>query len=70
MLPEGKHMSTVSVIIPAYNQGHYLGEAVQSVLNQIYGNLGIPVPNFSAGDRVRTMFQLQMHLPNGMYDRG
>ena len=70
MLPKGNYMSTVSVIVPAYNQGHYLGEAVQSLLNQIYGNLGIPVPNFSAGDRVRTMFQLQMRLLNGIYDQG
>ena len=34
-------MAHISVIIPAYNQGHYLAEAVQSVLDQTYSNFEI-----------------------------
>lgn len=29
-----KHPRTVSVIIPTYNRAHYLGEAIESILNQ------------------------------------
>jgi glycosyltransferase involved in cell wall biosynthesis len=33
----------VSVVIPAYNQGHYLGRAIQSVLDQTYTHFEILV---------------------------
>ena len=40
----------VSVIIPAYNQAEYLGEAIRSVLNQSYANLEAIVVNDASPD--------------------
>ena len=35
--------STVSVIIPTYNRAHLVGQAIRSVLNQIYQDFEIIV---------------------------
>jgi glycosyltransferase involved in cell wall biosynthesis len=51
-LPEGRVASLlkVSVIIPAYNQAQFLGEAIQSVLDQTYPNFELLVVNDASPD--------------------
>ena len=43
----------VSIVIPCYNQSHFLGEAIKSLLNQTYGNIEIIVVDDGSSDRTR-----------------
>ena len=43
--------SIVSILIPAYNQGHFISAAVKSALRQSYGNLEIVIADDCSTDR-------------------
>lgn len=43
---------TVSIIVPCYNQAHFLGEALQSVLNQTYSDWECIIVNDGSPDDV------------------
>lgn len=46
----GTVMQKVSVIMPCYNKGEYVEEAVKSVLEQTYGNIEIVIVNDGSSD--------------------
>ncbi len=48
-------MPTVSVIIPAYNQGHYLTEAINSVLDQTYQDYEVVLIDDGSEDNTSTV---------------
>ena len=50
-------MSTVSVIIPAYNQDQYLGEAVKSVFQGIYQNFELIIVDDGSTDSTQQVAQ-------------
>lgn len=50
-----KHQPLVSVIIPAYNNAEYLGDAIESVLQQTYRNFELIIINDASPDNVSSV---------------
>jgi hypothetical protein len=48
-------MRTVSIVIPAYNQGHYLGAAIESALAQTHADVEVVVVDDGSTDDTRTV---------------
>lgn len=58
------HYELVSVVIPCYNQGQYLEEAVQSVIDQTYPNIEIIIVNDGSLDNTAEIASLlQLKYP-------
>lgn len=50
----------VSVLVPSYNHGHYIGDRIESILNQTYGNIElIVIDDCSNDDSNKIISELQ-----------
>ena len=56
-------MSKVSVIIPCYNHGHYLDEAVHSILNQTYQDFEVIILDDKSTDNSREIIEQYRNHP-------
>jgi glycosyltransferase involved in cell wall biosynthesis len=50
-------MASVAIVIPAYNQAHYLGEAIRSALAQTYADLAVIVVDDGSTDPTREVVE-------------
>lgn len=52
----------VSVIMPAYNMEKYIGDTIESVLNQIYKNLELIIINDGSSDGTKEIVEKYQHM--------
>src|SRR4051794_9639418 len=48
-----QNMPAISVLMPAYNSGKYVGEAIQSILNQTYSNFELFIIDDGSKDNTK-----------------
>ena len=58
----------ISIMIPTYNQGHLIGQAVESALAQTYPNLEVIVSDDASTDRTQEVLA-SIHDPRLKYNR-
>ncbi|MDR2872195.1 MAG: glycosyltransferase [Xanthomonadaceae bacterium] len=74
-----KNMPRISIVVPSYNQGKYLGETLQSLLDQEYANLQVIIQDGQSTDdsiavaesyvqRHPDIFQLHVEKDSGQAD--
>ncbi len=57
---KSKLIMTVSVIMPAYNSSQYIGESIESVLNQTYSDLELLITDDNSGDNTCAIIEEYM----------
>lgn len=59
----------VSIMIPTYNQSRYIAQAVESALNQDYGNIEIIVSDDSVNDDTKNVLEKYLNFKNFTYSK-